>query len=94
MNEANRVYHDDKTIRNYLQKRNIGYPDEIIRDDNEQVSGRDYCLRLGISFKQFLLNVDTDDDYFPIDETQLICKIIDPFGTDEELADILSQGRL
>ena len=43
----------DKTIRNYLQKRNIAYPDEIIRDDNEQVSGRDYCLRLGINFKQF-----------------------------------------
>ena len=43
----------DKTIRSYLQKRKIDYLEEIIRDDNELVSGRDYCLRLGISFKQF-----------------------------------------
>lgn len=43
----------DKTIRMYLQKKNLFYPDEILRDDNEAVSGRDYCLRLGISLKSF-----------------------------------------
>ena len=55
---------------------------------------RDDAIQAGKQMIRILLNVDTDDDYFPIDEIQLICKIIDPFGTDEELADILGMGRL
>ena len=55
---------------------------------------RDDAIQAGKHMIRILLNVETDDDYFPIDEIQLICKIIDPFRTDEELADILSLGRL
>lgn len=47
----------DAAIETYLQRRGlkkgVDYPAKTIRDDNPKVSGRDFCLRLGISFKQF-----------------------------------------
>lgn len=43
----------DRTLQNYLRKKKIDYQAKGIRDDNEPVGGRDYCLRLGISLKQF-----------------------------------------
>ena len=30
-------------------------------------------------------SIETDDDYFPLYNIELICKIVDPFGIDEEL---------
>ena len=36
-----------------------------------------------------LIQVETDDNYFPAPEIQLICSIIDPYDTDDELAEIL-----
>ena len=42
----------DRAIRSYLEERKIPYPEEVIRDDVSEVSGRDFCLRLGITFKQ------------------------------------------
>ena len=51
---------------------------------------RDDAIQTGKQMIRILLNIETDDDYFPVNNIQLICKIIDPFGTDEELADILS----
>ena len=42
----------DKVIRSYLEERKITCPETVVRDDCPEVSGRDFCLRLGISFKQ------------------------------------------
>ena len=42
----------DKVIRSYLEERKIPCPETVVRDDCPEVSGRDFCLRLGISFKQ------------------------------------------
>jgi hypothetical protein len=42
----------DRAIRSYLEERKIPCPEEVIRDDVSEVSGRDFCLRLGITFKQ------------------------------------------
>ncbi len=44
----------DASIRSFLAERGLSYPETILRDDNEPVSGRDYCLRLGISLKHFV----------------------------------------
>ena len=43
----------DEMIRSWLAARNLSYPDTIIREENEQISGMDYCLRLGLGLKQF-----------------------------------------
>ena len=51
---------------------------------------RDDAINAGKQMIRMLLSVETDDDYFPVYDIQLICKIIDPFGTDEEIAEILS----
>ena len=42
----------DRAIRSYMEERKIPCPETVIRDDSPQVSGRDFCLRLGITFKQ------------------------------------------
>jgi len=42
----------DRAVRSYLEERKIPCPVEVIRDDLQEVSGRDFCLRLGITFKQ------------------------------------------
>ena len=51
---------------------------------------RDDAIEAGKKMIHTLMQIETDDDYFPVYDIQLICKIIDPFGTDEELREILS----
>ena len=31
------------------------------------------------------VEVEQDDDWFPVGDIQMICRIVDPYGTDEEL---------
>ncbi len=43
----------DKALIRYLEKKKLPIPEPVFREEGEQVSGQDYCLRLGISLKQF-----------------------------------------
>ena len=43
------------------------------------------ALEAGRDMVRVLKDIETDDDYFPLYNIQLICKIVDPFGIDEEL---------
>ena len=43
----------DASIRAYLKKKGIPYPEQIIREPDQMVSGTDHCLRLGISLKHY-----------------------------------------
>ena len=54
---------------------------------------REDAIAAGHKMIQMLANIDTDDDYFPVYNIELICKIIDPFGTDKELEDIVRKWR-
>ena len=46
---------------------------------------RDNALEAGRDMVRIMKSIETDDDYFPLYETELICKTVDPFGIDEEL---------
>jgi hypothetical protein len=46
---------------------------------------RDKALEAGRDMVRIMKSIETDDDYFPLYNIQLICKIVDPFGIDEEL---------
>ena len=50
---------------------------------------RDDAIEAGKNMIRALIQVETDDNYFPAPEIQLICSIIDPYDTDDELAEIL-----
>lgn len=54
---------------------------------------REDAIAAGRKMVQMLANIDTDDDYFPVYNIELICKIIDPFGADKELEDIVRKWR-
>lgn len=51
--------------------------DDALERDNAQEIGRAIAKRLR--------EVEHDDDWFPIGDIQMICRIVDPYGTDEEL---------
>lgn len=42
---------------------------------------------------RILAQTETDDNLFPGNDIELICKIIDPFGNDEELKAIVQEWR-
>ena len=46
---------------------------------------RDEALEAGREMVRIMKSIETDDDYFPLYNIELICKIVDPFGIDEEL---------
>ena len=48
----------------------------------------DNAVAAGREMIRILTQVETDDDYFPIPDIQLVCKIVDPFGTDEEITEL------
>ena len=39
----------------------------------------------GRAIAKRLREVEHDDDWFPVGDIQMICQIVDPYGTDEEL---------
>lgn len=47
------------------------------------------ALAAGRKMVQILAHTETDDDYFPRYNIEVICKIVDPFGIDEELKQIV-----
>ena len=48
----------------------------------------DDALAAGRDMVRILSQIETDDDYFPIPDIELVCKIVDPFGIDEELTEL------
>ena len=46
---------------------------------------RNNALEAGRDMVRIMKSIETDDDYFPLYEIELICKTVDPFGIDEEL---------
>lgn len=46
---------------------------------------RDKAQEIGRAIAKRLREVEHDDDWFPIGDIQMICRIVDPYGTDEEL---------
>ena len=42
-------------------------------------------LEAGREMVRIMKRIETDDDYLPLYEIELICKTVDPFGIDEEL---------
>lgn len=46
---------------------------------------RDEALEAGREMVRIMKSIETDDDYFPLYDIELICKTVDPFGIDEEL---------
>ena len=40
---------------------------------------------IGRAITKRLREVEHDDDWFPVGDIQMICRIVDPYGTDEEL---------
>ena len=46
---------------------------------------RDEALEAGREMVRIMKSIETDDDYFPLYNIELICKVVDPFGIDEEL---------
>lgn len=46
---------------------------------------RDEALEAGREMVRIMKSIETDDDYFPLYDIELICKTVDPFGVDEEL---------
>lgn len=40
---------------------------------------------IGRAIAKRLREVEHDDDWFPVGDIQMICRIVDPYGTDEEL---------
>ena len=51
--------------------------DDALEGDKAQEIGRAIAKRLR--------EVEHDDDWFPVGDIQMICRIVDPYGTDEEL---------
>lgn len=51
----------------------------------DRVAGRDKAQEMGKILAKRLKEVETDDDWFPYGDIQLICKTVDPFHTDDEL---------
>lgn len=49
------------------------------------------ALIAGRKMVQILAHTETDDDYFPRYNIELICKTVDPFGIDEELKQIVQE---
>lgn len=52
---------------------------------------RDKALEAGRDMVRIMKSIETDDDYFPIYEIELICRTVDPFGVDEELKRICGE---
>ena len=46
---------------------------------------RDKAQEIGRAIAKRLREVEHDDDWFPEGDIQMICRIVDPYGTDEEL---------
>ena len=51
--------------------------DDALEREQAQACGRAIAKRLR--------EVEHDDDWFPVGNIQMICQIVDPYGTDEEL---------
>lgn len=49
------------------------------------------ALAAGRKMVQILADTETDDDYFPRYNIEVICKTVDPFGIDEELKQIVQE---
>jgi hypothetical protein len=52
---------------------------------------RDKALEAGRDMVRIMKSIETDDDYLPIYEIELICRTVDPFGVDEELKRICGE---
>ena len=46
---------------------------------------RNDAIEAGREMVRIMKSIETDDDHFPLYDIELICKIVDPFGIDEEL---------
>ena len=49
------------------------------------------ALAAGRKMVQILAHIETDDDYFPRYNIEVICKTVDPLGIDEELKQIVQE---
>ena len=47
------------------------------------------AIKAGKQMIRILQQIETDDDHFPLFDIALICRTVDPFGTDEELTEIM-----
>lgn len=55
----------------------------------EEALEGDKALEIGRAIAKKLREVEHDDDCFPVWNIQMICRIVDPYGTDEELKKLL-----
>lgn len=89
-------------INNYSDRGFISYKDTLkfsevfykIIDKLEVLAHsekRDKALEAGRDMVRIMKSIETDDDYFPIYEIELICRTVDPFGVDEELKRICGE---
>lgn len=51
--------------------------DDALEREKAQEKGRAIAKRLR--------EAEHDDDWFPVEDIQMICRIVNPYGTDEEL---------
>ena len=49
------------------------------------------AIEAGKRILRILTHIETDDDYFPIYDIELVCKIVDPYETDAEIKAIVEE---
>ena len=69
-----------------LLKGNIGKL-KIIYDSRDC----DYAVSIAKELLKRLAEIETDDDFFPFHEMQMVCEAVDPRGLDGELWDYLKE---
>lgn len=79
----------------FLSYKNVSAFDELFSNilDKLQILDdaleRDKAQEIGRAIARRLREVEHDDDWFPIGDIQMICQIVDPYETDEELKRLL-----
>ena len=75
----------------FLSYKNVSAFDELFYKILDKLQVLDNALErekaqeCGRAIAKRLREVEHDDDWFPVGDIQMICRIVDPYGTDEEL---------
>ena len=94
----------EAAINIYSDRGFISYKDTLAFDDAfykitdklevlVQSEKKNDAIAAGREMVRRMAHVETDDDYFPVYNIELICRIIDPFGIDEELKEIVREWK-
>lgn len=94
----------EDVINIYSDSGFISYKDTLVFDDAfykitdklevlVHSEKKEDAIAAGREMVRRMAHVETDDDYFLVNNIELICRIIDPFGIDAELKEIVQEWK-